>query len=68
VPPLILLFVHSKNLDKYDLSSVRTVMSGAAPLSPELCEAFIKRLPNSIIIQGYGTQFYLDVALADCQV
>lgn len=54
VPPLVLLFVHSKNLEKYDLSSVRTIMSGAAPLSPELCEAFIKRLPNSIIIQGYG--------------
>lgn len=54
VPPLVLLFVHSKNLQNYDLSSLRTIMSGAAPLSPELCEAFIKRLPNTIIIQGYG--------------
>jgi len=54
VPPLILQFVHSKNLDKYDLSSIRNVMCGAAPLSTELCEAFYKRLPNTVIMQGYG--------------
>jgi acyl-CoA synthetase (AMP-forming)/AMP-acid ligase II len=54
VPPLVLTFVQSKNLDKYDLSTVRVIMSGAAPLSPELSAAFMKRLPNSVIVQGYG--------------
>ncbi|RSH86366.1 uncharacterized protein EHS24_004615 [Apiotrichum porosum] len=54
VPPLFLLFVHSKNLDKYDLSSVRTAMSGAAPLSRELSEAFLARIPTAVALQGYG--------------
>lgn len=48
VPPLFLLFAQSKNLQNYDLSSVRTAMSGAAVLSRELSEAFLKRVPTAV--------------------
>ncbi|KAL0354936.1 UNVERIFIED_CONTAM: 4-coumarate--CoA ligase 1 [Sesamum radiatum] len=39
VPPIVLAIAKSPLVDKYDLSSVRTVMSGAAPLGKELEDA-----------------------------
>ncbi|KLT43481.1 putative AMP binding protein [Cutaneotrichosporon oleaginosum] len=54
VPPLILRFLHSPNTAKYDISSMRTIMSGGAPLSPELAAAFEKKFPGCVSIQGYG--------------
>jgi acyl-CoA synthetase (AMP-forming)/AMP-acid ligase II len=54
VPPLILKFLHSPNTLKYDISSMRTIMSGGAPLSPELATAFEKKFPGCVSIQGYG--------------
>ncbi|KAG8388182.1 hypothetical protein BUALT_Bualt02G0099200 [Buddleja alternifolia] len=39
VPPIVLAIVKSPVVDKYDLSSVRTVMSGAAPLGKEVEDA-----------------------------
>lgn len=38
----------------YDMSSVRFVMSGAAPLSSELTEQLVKVLPKASIAQAYG--------------
>ena len=40
---------------KYDLSSVRYLMSGAAPLSAEITQLVAKILPECSIGQGYGT-------------
>jgi acyl-CoA synthetase (AMP-forming)/AMP-acid ligase II len=40
-------------VDQYDVSSVRTILSGAAPLDAELGAAVSKRL-NVRMIQGYG--------------
>ncbi|GMK59179.1 hypothetical protein CspeluHIS016_0701940 [Cutaneotrichosporon spelunceum] len=54
VPPLILRFLHSPNTAKYDLSSMRTIMSGGAPLSPELAAAYEQKFPGCVSIQGYG--------------
>ncbi|KAL1413142.1 hypothetical protein Q8F55_000891 [Vanrija albida] len=54
VPPVIITLVHSQHLDSFDVSSLRSVMSAAAPLSTELAEAFRKRLPGVCITQGYG--------------
>ena len=39
---------------QHDLSSVRFVMSGAAPLSAELTEQLVKVLPDASIGQAYG--------------
>jgi 4-coumarate--CoA ligase len=38
----------------YDLSSVRNMMVGAAPLSSELTQKIIRIFPASNIFQGYG--------------
>ncbi|KAK2646326.1 hypothetical protein Ddye_021521 [Dipteronia dyeriana] len=54
VPPIVLAIAKSPNLDKYDLSSIRTVMSGAAPMGKELEDAVRAKLPNAKLGQGYG--------------
>ncbi|KAG8379617.1 hypothetical protein BUALT_Bualt07G0107400 [Buddleja alternifolia] len=54
VPPIVLAIAKSPVVDKYDLSSVRTVMSGAAPLGKELEDAVRVKFPNAKLGQGYG--------------
>ncbi|THU71837.1 hypothetical protein C4D60_Mb04t05720 [Musa balbisiana] len=54
VPPIVLEIVKSPLVDSYDLSSVRTVLSGAAPMGKELVDKFMARLPNATLGQGYG--------------
>ncbi|KAL7139779.1 hypothetical protein ABFS83_09G075600 [Erythranthe nasuta] len=54
VPPIVLAIVKSPLVGKYDLSSVRTVMSGAAPLGKELEDAVRVKFPNAKLGQGYG--------------
>jgi acyl-coenzyme A synthetase/AMP-(fatty) acid ligase len=39
---------------KYDLTSVRTLFTGAAPLGMETAADFQKIYPNVLIRQGYG--------------
>ncbi|KAK1289908.1 4-coumarate--CoA ligase 1 [Acorus calamus] len=54
VPPIVLALAKSPDLDKYDLSSVRTLMSGAAPMGKELEDALRAKIPNAKLGQGYG--------------
>ncbi|KAF7302723.1 Phenylacetyl-CoA ligase [Mycena chlorophos] len=54
VPPQIVLLCKHPATAKYDLSHVRMVISGAAPLSGELVQTLSKTLPNAAIGQGYG--------------
>ena len=53
VPPMVLAFAKNPLVDKYDLSQLRTVFSGAAPLKADLAEAAQARLGCSVV-QGYG--------------
>ena len=53
VPPLILALAKDPRVDDYDLSSVRIVGSGAAPLGQDLEKACAQRL-GCDIYQGYG--------------
>jgi acyl-CoA synthetase (AMP-forming)/AMP-acid ligase II len=53
VPPLILALAKHPLVDQYDLSSVRIIGSGAAPLGPELEKSCGERLDVDIY-QGYG--------------
>ncbi|KAI9796146.1 MAG: hypothetical protein M1833_006484 [Piccolia ochrophora] len=53
VPPVVLLLGKHPNVDKYDLSSLRMMNSGAAPLTKELVDTVYKRLKVPIK-QGYG--------------
>ena len=53
VPPLVLALAKQPIVDNYDISSVRLISSGAAPLGQELEAACATRM-NSAIYQGYG--------------
>ena len=53
VPPIILALAKHPLVAHFDVSSVRTIMSGAAPLSAELADACSARL-GCIVRQGYG--------------
>ncbi|KAL4783990.1 hypothetical protein BJX76DRAFT_367927 [Aspergillus varians] len=53
VPPVVLLLSKHPIVDKYNLSTMRMMNSGAAPLSHELVEAVYNRLKIGIK-QGYG--------------
>ena len=53
VPPIILLLAKHPIVAKYDLSSLRMLNSGAAPLTRELIDALNRRMPLPVK-QGYG--------------
>ncbi|CEJ59252.1 Putative Acyl-CoA synthetase [Penicillium brasilianum] len=53
VPPVVLLLGKHPVVDKYDLSSLRMMNSGAAPLTQELVENVYARIKVGIK-QGYG--------------
>lgn len=53
-PPIVLALARSPVVDKYDLSSLRMLNSGAAPLKPELVNALVTRIKTIGIKQGYG--------------
>jgi 4-coumarate--CoA ligase len=53
VPPIVLALAKHPVVDNYDLSSVKQIFSGAAPLGGELAEAAAERL-NCSVAQGYG--------------
>jgi long-chain acyl-CoA synthetase len=54
VVPSMLQLLLREPLEDYDLSSLRYVVSGAAPLPPEVGEAFMRRVPSVRIREGYG--------------
>nr|AGW47869.1 4-coumarate:coenzyme A ligase 4 [Phaseolus vulgaris] len=54
VPPIILALAKHGLVDKYDLSSLKHIGSGAAPLGKELMEECAKRFPRATVAQGYG--------------
>ena len=53
VPPIILALAKHPIVDQYDLSSLRQVFSGAAPLSAELALEAGARI-HCEVVQGYG--------------
>ncbi len=53
VPPALLALVHQPRIAEYDLSSLRFIMSGAAPLPQEVARQAAAKL-NCIVMQGYG--------------
>ncbi|KAF7133001.1 hypothetical protein RHSIM_Rhsim09G0212900 [Rhododendron simsii] len=54
VPPLVLALAKNPMVEGFDLSSIRTVLSGAAPLGKELEQALRSRVPQAVFGQGYG--------------
>jgi acyl-CoA synthetase (AMP-forming)/AMP-acid ligase II len=54
VPPIVLALAKHPAVEKYDLSSVRLVFSGAAPMGEDLERACSRRLGGAPVLQGYG--------------
>jgi len=53
VPPVCVALAKHPIVDQFDLKHVRFILSGAAPLGPDIEEALSKRL-GVVVRQGYG--------------
>ncbi|MDG2025978.1 MAG: AMP-binding protein [Acidimicrobiales bacterium] len=53
VPPMVLGLAKSPQVEKYDLSSLKMVFSGAAPLGADLAQEAASRMGVEVV-QGYG--------------
>ncbi|OIT26698.1 4-coumarate--coa ligase-like 9, partial [Nicotiana attenuata] len=53
-PPLVVAMAKSELVLKYDLTSLKLVACGGAPLGREVAERFKARFSNVEIVQGYG--------------
>jgi len=53
VPPALMALANFPDTAKYDTSSLTMIMSGAAPLPPEVARAAAKAL-DTTVLQGYG--------------
>jgi acyl-CoA synthetase (AMP-forming)/AMP-acid ligase II len=58
-PPILVAFAKHPMIDQYDLSSLRSILSGAAPLDEQLAKAVEQRLRKGAsegvtVAQGYG--------------
>jgi long-chain acyl-CoA synthetase len=54
VVPSMLKLLLAEPLEDHDLSELRHIVSGAAPLAPELAHELQRRLPNVELREGYG--------------
>nr|ASU91351.1 4 coumarate CoA ligase [Indosasa hispida] len=54
VPPIVVEIAKSPRVTADDLASIRMVMSGAAPMGKELQDAFMAKISNAVLGQGYG--------------
>ncbi|GJN09060.1 hypothetical protein PR202_ga27029 [Eleusine coracana subsp. coracana] len=54
VPPVMIALAKHGRAGKYDLSSLRFIGSGAAPLGKDVMEVVAKNFPDAAIVQGYG--------------
>ncbi len=56
VPPMMAMLMQQRDLlETTDLSSVRHVRCGSAPVSPSLLAAIRRTFPNAGFVNGYGT-------------
>jgi long-chain acyl-CoA synthetase len=53
-PPLFHALLAHPDAATRDLTSVRTVTSGAAPMPHALADRLVARMPEAVIVEGYG--------------
>jgi len=58
VPPIVLAIAKNRQLEQYDMSSIRMIISGAAPVGKELEDSVRAKLPNAIFGQVIITYYY----------
>ncbi|KAI8573582.1 hypothetical protein RHMOL_Rhmol01G0288600 [Rhododendron molle] len=54
VPPIVLALAKNSVVRNYDVSSVRQILCGAAPLGKDSMAECAKNFPQAVVIQGYG--------------
>nr|ALD83615.1 4-coumarate-CoA ligase 7-1 [Morus alba] len=55
VPPVVIALAKQIGVvRKYDLSSLKNILSGASPLAKDVMEGCAKNVPNALVMQGYG--------------
>lgn len=55
VPPILIMMTKQKQLcEKYNLTSVQSVFTGAAPMGAETADQLLEMFPKWHIRQGYG--------------
>ncbi|XP_007016849.2 PREDICTED: 4-coumarate--CoA ligase-like 7 [Theobroma cacao] len=54
VPPIVLAMAKQSVVKNFDLSSLKQIGSGAAPLGKELMEECARNFPQAVVLQGYG--------------
>jgi long-chain acyl-CoA synthetase len=54
VPPMYTAMLTVKNVEQFDLSSLRWVVVFGAPNSPDILERFHKYCPNAKLLNGWG--------------
>ncbi|CAN6972297.1 unnamed protein product [Brassica rapa subsp. trilocularis] len=54
VPPVFLALAKQSVVKKYDLSSLKYIGSGAAPLGKDSMEECARNIPNVVLMQGYA--------------
>jgi long-chain acyl-CoA synthetase len=52
--PTMLRLLAAQPLENYDLSSLRKLTSGSAPLPAEIAEQWSRRVPTVEVVEGYG--------------
>jgi acyl-CoA synthetase (AMP-forming)/AMP-acid ligase II len=53
-PPVFAALAHQPAVDGYDLSSLELIVSGGAPIGPDLQRELADRFPGVAVAQGYG--------------
>ncbi|CAL1358338.1 unnamed protein product [Linum trigynum] len=53
-PPVVVAMVKSGSSERYDLSSLKSLVVGAAPLGKDVIAAFKAKFPTVELAQGYG--------------
>ncbi|HOD12327.1 MAG TPA: AMP-binding protein [Candidatus Omnitrophota bacterium] len=54
VPAMYMAFLTLKNIDKFDLSSIRWMVVFGAPSSPDMMRLFKAHCPNARLLNGWG--------------
>jgi fatty-acyl-CoA synthase len=65
IPTMLNMLINYPNMEKFDLSSLKVILSGGAPIAPELVKKIIKKF-GCDYIQTYGmteTSPYLTVSI-----
>jgi fatty-acyl-CoA synthase len=54
VPTICIALIEYSEIDKYDFSSLTSIMYGSAPMPIEIIKKFMKKFPHVSLLQAYG--------------